>query len=117
MIYGQSTGGAISLRAITDWKRFEKVSLIVVDSAFASYKDIAFDKLCSSWLLFPCSPLSFVLISDEYVVDEVFDKITRPTLGIVGMKDQVVPPKFGKTIYKGIKASKKNLWKLPTGNH
>lgn len=117
VIYGQSTGGAIALRALPDWDKFGSVSLIVMDSAFPSYRDIAFDKLRSSWLLFLISPLAFVLVSDEYAADEVFDRITRPTLVIVGMKDQIVPPKFGKVIFKGVRSSQKDLWKLPNGNH
>lgn len=117
IVYGQSLGGAISLRALPDWKNFENVSLIVMDSAFDSYKDIAFDKLSSRWFLWPISPLAFVLVSDEYGADEVFDKITRPTLVIVGMKDEIVPAKFGKRIYKGIKTKEKWLWKLPNGHH
>lgn len=117
VIYGQSTGGAISLRAIPDWNKFQSVSLIVMDSAFDSYKDIAFDKLTDRWFLYPISPLAFVLVSDEYAADEVFDKVTRPTLVIAGKHDKVVPPKFGKRIFKGVKAEQKWLWILPNGNH
>lgn len=117
IVYGQSLGAAVSLRAVPDWKNHQKISLLVVDSAFASYQDIAFDKLKSSWILFPLSPLAFVLVSDEYAADKVFERITKPTLVIVGMRDKIVPPKFGKRIYKGIKSQDKWLWKLPNGNH
>ncbi len=117
IVYGQSTGGAVALRALPDSKHYNDISLIVMDSAFASYKDIAFDKLKSVWFLWPISPLAFVLVSDEYAADEVFDKITKPTLVIVGMKDTVVPAKFGKEIYKGVKTKDKWLWKLPNGSH
>lgn len=117
VIYGQSTGGAIALRAIPDYKYYNDIDLIVMDSAFSSYQDIAFDKLTSRWFLYPISPLAFVLVSDKYAADEVFNKITKPTLVIVGQKDQVVPQKLGKVIYKGIKTKEKWLWKLPNGNH
>jgi len=117
VIYGQSTGGAIALRAIPDYKFYKDIDLIVMDSAFSSYQDIAFDKLTSRWFLYPMGPLAFVLISDAYAADKVFQKITRPTLVIVGQKDQVVPQKFGKIIYKGIKTKEKWLWKLTNGNH
>jgi fermentation-respiration switch protein FrsA (DUF1100 family) len=117
IIYGQSTGGAISLRAIPEWKGYDKISLIVMDSAFSSYKDIAFDKLKSRWFLIPFSPLALVLVSDKYASDEVFSRISKPTLVIIGMQDQVVPPKFGKIIFKGVGSDKKWLWKLPHGKH
>ncbi len=117
IIYGQSTGGAIALRAIPDYKFYSDIDLIVMDSAFSSYQDIAFDKLTSRWFLYPISPLAYLLVSDAYAADKVFHKITKPTLVIVGQKDQVVPQKLGKVIYKGIKTNEKWLWKLPNGNH
>lgn len=117
IVYGQSMGGTISLRATPDYAFYDEIDLIVMDSAFASYQDIAFDKLASRWFLFPFSPLTLLFISDAYAADEVFAKITKPTLVIVGKRDQVVPAKFGKAIFKGIKAQKKWLWKLPEGDH
>ena len=117
IIYGQSTGGAISLRAIPDWPHSEEIDLIVMDSAFASYRDIAFDKLKSKWFLVPFSLLALILISDEYAADEVFQEITNPVLTIAGKKDQVVPPKFGKVIHQGIKGSKKWFWEIQNGGH
>ncbi|MCM2351196.1 MAG: alpha/beta hydrolase [Bacteriovoracaceae bacterium] len=117
IVYGQSLGGAVSLRAIPDFKYSNNISLIVMDSAFASYKDIAFDRLKNIWFLWPVSPLAFLLVSDKYAADEVYEKITRPTLVIVGMKDDVIPPQFGKDIYKGVKSKDKWLWKLPHGSH
>lgn len=117
VVYGQSLGGTISLRALPDWDKYKEVTLTVMDSTFYSYKDIGFDKLSSRWFLVPFSPLAFVLVSDEYASDEVFDQIKGPTLVIVGQKDQVVEQKFGKKIYKEIPAQKKWLWKLPNGQH
>jgi len=117
VIYGQSLGGNISLRAIPDWQYRNEISLVVMDSTFSSYQDIGFDKLTDRWFLIPFSPLAFVLVSDAYASDKVFDQITEPTLVIVGMQDRIVPAKFGKKIYKGIKSKDKWLWKLPNGNH
>lgn len=117
IIYGQSLGGNVSLRAIPDYRYYDEVSLIVMDSTFSSYQDLAFDKLKSIWLTWPISPLAYVLISDEYASDKVFDKITKPTLVIVGQKDKLIPQKHGKVIYKGIKTKEKWLWKLPNGDH
>lgn len=117
IIYGQSTGGIISLRAYPDFAKNKEVDLLVQDASYDSYIDMAFDKMTDRWFLVPFSPLVFLLISDEYAADKVFEKITRPTLVIVGQKDSVVPQKFGKRIYKGIASQKKWLWKLPNGRH
>ena len=117
VIYGQSTGGIISLRAIPDFNHKDDVTLLVQDASYASYRGVAFDKMTDHWLLVPFSPLTFFLISDEYAADKVFDNINLPTLVIVGQKDVVIPQKFGKKIYKGIASQKKWLWKLPEGRH
>lgn len=117
VVYGQSTGGIISLRALPDFKDKDSVSLLVQDASYASYRGIAFDKLTDRWFLAPFSPLVFFLISDEYAAEKVFDRIHNPTLVIVGQKDKVIPQKFGKKIFKGIASQKKWLWKLPEGSH
>lgn len=117
IIYGQSTGGIISLRALPDSVHFKEVTLLVQDASYSSYQEVAFDRLKSSWLLFPISPLAYLLISDEYGAYKVLNKIIQPTLVIVGQKDEIIPQKFGKEIFKGISAQKKWLWKMPTGRH
>ncbi len=117
VVFGQSLGGAISLRAVPDFKNRDAITLVVQDSTFSSYEDIAVDKLSSVWLLWPFSPLGYVLISDKYASEDVFDKITWPTLVITGGKDNVMPAKFGKKIYKGIAAKQKWLWHVKDAPH
>lgn len=117
VVFGQSLGGAISLRAVPDFKNKDKVTLIVQDSTFSSYEDIAVDKLSSVWFLWPLSPLGYVLISDKYASEDVFNKITWPTLVITGGQDVVMPAKFGKRIYKGIQSEKKWWWHVENAPH
>ena len=117
VVYGQSLGGIISLRALVDYKPIEDIDLIVQDSTFSSYKDIAFDRLKTSWLIFPFSPLAFILVSDKYASDKIFHKVKTPVLVVVGQKDPIIPQKFGKKIYKGVASAEKWLWKLPKGSH
>ncbi|MGE3608742.1 MAG: alpha/beta hydrolase [Bacteriovoracaceae bacterium] len=116
VVYGQSLGGIISLRAIPDFKYADDIDLIVQDSTFTSYQNIAFDKLTSRWFLWPISPLAYVLVSDEMNSKDVISKITRPTLVIVGKKDEIVPPSQGESLYKEL-STKKWLWELPEGTH
>lgn len=117
IVYGQSLGGAVALRSVADFSKLDQVDLIVQDSTFSSYKDIAFDKLTSRWFLYPLSPIALIAVSDAYASDEVFDKIKRPVLVIAGENDQIVPPKFGKVIYKGVASKTKWQWNLKTGHH
>jgi fermentation-respiration switch protein FrsA (DUF1100 family) len=94
----------------------KEVSLLVLDSTFASYQGIAFDKLTSRWFLALFSPLAYFLVSDAYAPEKYLAKISPHTLVIVGQKDPIIPAKFGKRIYKKLSAPKW-LWKLPEGHH
>ena len=117
IVFGQSLGGIVSLRALPDFKEKDEVSLLVLDSTFDSYQGIASDKLRSRWFLWPFSPLAYLLISDKYASKNVLEKITLPTLVIVGEGDEVIPAKFGKQIFQEIPALKKWLWDIPDGGH
>lgn len=117
VVFGQSLGGAVSLRAVPDFKGREEITLIVQDSTFSSYEDIAVDKLRSVWFLWPFSPLGYGLISDKYSSEDVFDKITWPTLVITGGKDEVMPAKFGKRIFKKIATNHKWYWHVESAPH
>lgn len=117
VVYGQSLGGAISLRAVPDFKKNKEITFIVQDSTFSSYKAIAFDRVKSVWFMLPISPLAYVLISNKYASYKVFDQITWPTLVISGEKDNVMPVKFGKEIYQEIASEKKWFWKVPEARH
>lgn len=117
IVYGQSLGGAVSLRALADYSEIKQVDLIVMDSTFGSYRDIAWDKLTSRWFLYPLSPLALVGVSDAYAPDEIYAKIQQPTLVIVGERDHIIPSIHGKRLFSAIPASRKWIWKLPHGGH
>ena len=117
IVYGQSLGGVVALRALAEWKHTSDVDLVVQDSAFMSYKDLAFDKLNSFWATFLISPLAFVLISDKYSSDKIISQIRNPLLVISGERDNVVPLKFTRKIYKQAQSEKKWFWKIENGIH
>ncbi|MFL5784617.1 MAG: alpha/beta hydrolase [Bacteriovoracaceae bacterium] len=117
VIFGQSLGGAIALRAVPDFKDNDKVTLIVQDSTFSSYQDIASDRMRTAWILWPFSPLAYAVISDKYSSEPYFKKIKWPTLVITGGKDIVMPAKFGKRIFKKIAAKKKWYWHVENAPH
>lgn len=116
VVYGQSLGGAIAMRALGDYKEISQVDLVVQDCTYMSYQDLGFDKLLHS-ILFPISPLAYVLVTDKYSTEEDVKKLQQPTLVIVAEKDKIVPAKFGKKLYKTLSTSKKWLWKIPNGEH
>lgn len=116
ILYGQSLGGAVLARALVDYKDHSDADLLVLDSTFSSYLDLAKDKMRGVWLLYPLLPLAPFLISDEYASAPHLGKITTPTLVIHGERDLIIPAKFGSQIYERLNAVKW-YWKLPDAGH
>jgi fermentation-respiration switch protein FrsA (DUF1100 family) len=116
IVYGQSLGGAIAMKALDHYKEREFVDLVVQDCTYMSYQDLAFHKLSRS-ILFPLSPLAYVLVTDKYSSKEAVKKMDRPTLVIVAEKDRVVDQKFGREIFETLKTPHKWFWKVSDGEH
>jgi len=116
IVYGQSLGGVISLRALQDFKHREDIDLLVQDSTFMSYQKIAFDKLSHAGIFMILSPLAYGLVTDEFGSSRYAPKFKRPTLVIHGTDDFVIPFKFGEEIFETLE-TKKWFWKVEKGRH
>jgi len=117
MIFGQSLGGAIALAAVAqDSKR--GIQAVVVESAFASYRSIAREKLGDFWPTWPLQwPLAWLLISDAQSPLPMLKKIAPiPLLVIHGDDDQTVPYSQGRQIYQAA-APPKEFWTVAGGHH
>lgn len=112
IFYGQSLGGVILGSSIQDFKHKDSVNLVVFDSTFTSYQNIAFDKLTDSFITFLLSPLAFVLVSDKRASLPDIPKINIPTLVVHAKDDPIVPYKFGKGLFEKLETKKKALWKI-----
>ena len=110
VVYGQSLGSIISMRALSDYDQ-SKIALVVQDSPFYSYKKIAFDRLTDKWFLIPLAPFAFGLVSDEYATWPILAKVTVPTLVITGSNDIITPSLYGRYIFKHIGAEQKWWWR------
>ncbi len=117
IVYAQSLGGTVSMRAMKDIDFKSDIDLYVLDSTFSSYQDIAFDKLKNAGIFVALSPLAYILVSDEYGPYKNLDQFKMPILMIHGNKDVVVPYKFGEEIYKKLKTEKKWWWTVEDGSH
>lgn len=117
IVYGQSLGANIGLRAVADFTAKKDISLVVLDSTFLSYKAIAFDRLQTFWMTWPFSPLAYVLVSNEYSPAEYAAITQLPTLVIHGEQDPIIPYKFGVEIYETLPAGNKEMWRIVGGKH
>lgn len=117
VLYGQSLGGAVLLRALEDIPDHSRIRAVVIEGSFHSYQSIARGKLAQIWLTFLFQPLAWILISDSYSPEDSIPKISPlPLLVIHGDDDQVIPYSYGQKIFQ-LAREPKTFWTVPHGQH
>jgi pimeloyl-ACP methyl ester carboxylesterase len=108
IIYTQSLGGTIAMRALEEVPWRDEISLLVLDSTFRSPQEVAIAKTHGllGWL-----------ISSEFTADKLLSHLTMPLLVIHAPKDPVIPFKFGQEIFDIAPSTKKTFWKIEGGVH
>lgn len=115
-IIGQSLGGIAALTLLTRGGPACTCGL-VLESTFSSYRDIARDKVASTFILWPFQyPLSY-LVSDDWSPKEACQELRLPTLVIHGDRDRVVPFKFGQELMTLLGSEQKELWQVKGQGH
>ena len=113
-VLGQSLGGAVAVPAIVQSNT--KVSAVILESTFASYRQIARAKLGAFFVSWAFQwPLSY-LVSDDLSPLEDIAKIHAPLLVIHGDRDPVVPLEHGQRLYEAA-SNPKELWEITNGEH
>lgn len=117
VVFGQSLGGAIAIYNVAYSPYRQHIRALVVESAFASYRQIAREKLASFWLTWPFQwPLSWT-VSDHYSPSDTVAKISPiPLLIIHGDQDPIVPIQQARELYERAGAPKQ-LWVVAGGGH
>ncbi len=117
IVYGQSLGGAIALKALEVWPHKEAVRDIVIESSFLSYQKIGREKLSGLWFTWPFQWMAYLLVSDRYNPADDLGKLSPiPILVMHGMKDKVVPFHHGEDIFRRA-GEPKCFIKVPEGGH
>lgn len=118
IVYGQSLGGAILMRAFEDFRNKSQTSLIVLDSTFMNYKTVARRLLSRTWFTWPLSFLPYLFVSNKYGSEQAVSASQNQILIIHDKKDPAVPFACGEDIFeKAQNASHKEFWKLDDGHH
>lgn len=116
--FGQSLGGAIMMKAIADFDHSSQLKLIVLDSTFLSYQNIAWRKLFDSCLFSIISPLAYILVNDDYAPNDILNKLPETNYLVMhAPKDPIVPYDLGLKVFKKLKTSKKEFWEVKEGFH
>lgn len=109
VVYGQSLGGSILMRALENFKDREKIHLLVLDSTFLSPREVAREKT-----FFPLS----LIITNSYTADPKLIHLTMPVLLIHSRLDHVIDYSLGQMLSSKIKnAKKKDFWTLENATH
>ncbi len=117
VVFGQSLGGAIAIYNVAHSPYRQHIRALVVESAFASYRGIAREKLAGFWLTWPLQwPLSWT-VSDEYSPSKAVAGVSPiPLLIIHGDRDIIVPLHHAQKLYD-LAREPKQLWVVPGAGH
>jgi fermentation-respiration switch protein FrsA (DUF1100 family) len=117
VVFGQSLGGAIAIYNVAHSPYRQHIRALAVESAFASYRQIAREKLADFWLTWPLQyPLSWT-VSDAYSPSDAVAGVSPiPLLVIHGDRDAIVPLHHGQRLYE-LAREPKQLWIVPGGGH
>lgn len=117
VVFGQSLGGAIGLRAALEMKSEVPIKLVVADSTFVSYEEVGQKLLARHWFTWIFQPIPYLVLSDKYAPrDRVLELSPIPLVVIHGDHDQVVDYELGKEIYEKAREPKE-FWPVPGGTH
>lgn len=116
VLLGQSLGGATAIRVAAIEK--EPIRLLILDSAFASYRDIVRDAT-SKTVLFLVSPLAEASLPQRrHDPIRAIAALRMPLLFLHGEKDRVVPMHHSERLYAAaLETRSKQLLRIPRGEH
>ena len=115
LVIGQSLGGAVALKALQDFTATLPLDLLVLDSTFASYRNVAIRSTAASFPGILLTPLAWLLVSDAYAAD--LQRNRHRLLILHARHDQVVPFHCGERIYKQATSTHKDFWPHDSNTH
>ena len=117
IVFAQSLGGAIAVRALSELKGEVPVKLVVLDSTFLSYQSEGRSILSQSWVTWLFQPLAYVLLNDSWAPGDRVTQISPvPLLVMHGDKDKVVDYSLGLDLFARAHEPKE-FWKIDDGGH
>ncbi len=116
IVYAQSLGGALAMKALEELKESSEVDFLILDSTFASFQRVARQKLSDHVVTWLFSPLAYLLISDSESPKKDLDLLKMPKLVIHDKKDPVVSFTNGKLLFETL-PEPKEIWEFEQGRH
>jgi fermentation-respiration switch protein FrsA (DUF1100 family) len=117
VIFGQSLGGALAIYYTAHSAYRANIRAVVIDSAFYDYREIAKEKLATSFITWPFQYLPWLTVDDDYSpAVSVAALSPLPLLLIHGDQDVVVPPHHSRQLFERA-GEPKELWIVPGAGH
>lgn len=117
VVLGQSLGGATAIRAVVEETR-DDIRLLVIDSAFASYRGIVHDATRTSLLSLISPFAATTLPAAAQDPSTAIARLRIPVLIVHGESDRVVPISHGEHLYASATAAPhRHLVRIPGGGH
>jgi uncharacterized protein len=117
IVFGQSLGGAVAIDLVATTPYRKNIRALVVDSAFASYREIAREKMDALWFTRPFRyPLSLAF-DDRFSPLRFVSRVSpAPVLFLHGLQDAVVPSHHGEDLFDAA-GKPKELWLTGGAGH
>ena len=108
VVFGQSLGGAMAATVLGEEKNAQAVDCVVLEAAFASYRDITSDIMKTSWLLWP---LRWMVVPgmpprEQDPEQRIAALSPTPLLIMHSDEDEIVPYAHGERLYAAASAPK-----------
>jgi uncharacterized protein len=117
IVFGQSLGGSIAVYYVAHSMLRDRISSLVIDSAFSGYASIAREKLASIWLTWPVQWLAALTIDDRFNPLQAVRLVSPiPLLVIQGDRDAIVPLHHAQLLYDAA-LEPKQLWVVAGAAH
>lgn len=116
IIYGQSLGGAIAMRAVPELNDKSNLVLLIVEGTFSSYRKVT-RSILKKTIIEPFPFLLSLLISDNFSPIENIRSISPlPVIVIHELDDPIIPFENGKDVFKNLE-DPKQFWEVNSGGH
>lgn len=117
IVLGQSLGGVLGSYALAQSGLSKKIQLLILDSTFGNYQQIAREKFSGFWLTWPFQyPLSWTLPSDYNPIDIIDIYSPTPVLLIHGEGDDIIPIHHAQQLF-AVAKEPKTFWSVPNAGH
>jgi fermentation-respiration switch protein FrsA (DUF1100 family) len=116
-VLGQSLGGALGAHALTRPDLSKAIRVLILDSAFSSYRQIVREKLAGFWLTWPLQyPLSWFIPNRYDPIDVIAGFSPTPVLIIHNEHDNVILVAHARRLFQRAQHPK-HLWIIPRDGH